>query len=147
MDEMCVMVPIGHPAASNGRAGIEVFADEPWVEDNDGSAALLRTSAGRAGFDPRIERTAADLMGKAALVAAGHAVALVPGVLAPSLRRDVVAVALEDPPRRGIYALTRAGAQPHPALDLLVDELTLALAEISADTASQSPSSARRRMT
>ena len=130
-DEMYVMVPTEHPAASEDRVGIEVFADEPWVEDNEGSAALLRRSAARAGFDARIERTAADLMGKMALVAAGHAVALVPGVLAASLRRDVVAVALVDPPRRGIFALTRAEAEPHPALGPLVDGLTRVLAELS----------------
>lgn len=130
-DEMCVMLPAGHPAASEDRVGIEVFADEPWVEDNEGSAALLRRSAGRAGFDARIERTAADLMGKMALVAAGHAVALVPGVLAPSVRRDVVTVELVDPPRRGIFAITRAGAEPHPAVGPLTDGLAQALEEFS----------------
>ena len=71
-------------------------------------------------------------MGKMALVAAGHAVALVPGVLAPSLRRDVVTVALVDAPRRGIYAITRAAAaEPHPAVGPLLDELAEALAELS----------------
>jgi DNA-binding transcriptional LysR family regulator len=131
-DEMYVMVPVGHPAASTTRTGIDTFANEPWVEDNDGSAALLRASAGRAGFDARIERSAADLMGKMALVAAGHAVALFPGVLAPSLRSDVVPVTLDDPPRRGIYALTKPASRPHPALGPLIDELTRALDEITA---------------
>lgn len=130
-DEMCVMVPTGHPAASEERVGIEAFADEPWVEDNEGSAALLRTSARRVGFEPRIERTAFDLMGKMALVAAGHAVALVPGVLTPSVRRDVVTVSLVDAPRRGIFAITRAAAEPHPAVDPLLDGMTEALAELS----------------
>jgi DNA-binding transcriptional LysR family regulator len=130
-DELCVMVPAGHRVAGRRRIAIGTLADEPWVEDNEGSAALLRTSAGRAGFDARIERTAADLMGKMALVAAGHAVALVPGVLAPSLRRDVVAVALEDPPRRGIYAIVRAGAEPHPVVEPLIDRMTAALREVS----------------
>jgi DNA-binding transcriptional LysR family regulator len=130
-DEMCVMVPTGHQVASEERVGIEVLADEPWVEDNEGSAALLRRSAGRAGFEPRIERTAADLMGKMALVAAGHAVALVPGVLAPSVRRDVVTVALVDAPTRGIFAITRAGAERHPAVDQLLAGMTEALAELN----------------
>jgi DNA-binding transcriptional LysR family regulator len=127
MDEMCVMVPEAHPVASRSRVGIEVFETESWVEDNEGSATLLRRSAARAGFDARIERTAADLMGKMALVAAGHAVALVPGVLAPSLRRDVAAVTLVDPPRRGIYAITSAARAPHPAAAALVDRLAEAL--------------------
>jgi DNA-binding transcriptional LysR family regulator len=130
MDEMRVMVAPAHPAASLTRTNIATFADEPWVEDNEGSAALLRASAARGGFDARINRTAADLMGKMALVAAGHAVALFPGVLTPALRRDVVSIALEDPPRRGIYAVTRAGSRPHTALDPLVHELTKALQEL-----------------
>ena len=62
---------------------------------------------------------------------ATNAVALVPGVLASSLRRDVVAVALEDAPTRGIYAITRSDADPHPALGPLVEELTKTLAEVS----------------
>jgi DNA-binding transcriptional LysR family regulator len=126
-DEMRVIVPLGHPAAAAGRVTLQTLAGEVWVEDNEGSAAMLRRSAGRAGFDARIERTAADLMGKMALVAAGHAVALVPGVLAASVRRDVVAVGLEEPPRRGIFAVTPAARDPHPAAGELVDRLSEAL--------------------
>ena len=130
-DEMHVMVPVGHPLAGRDRVRITELADQPWVEDNEGSAALLHRTAGRAGVDVRIERSATDLTGKTAMVAAGHAVALVPGVLASSLRRDVVAVPLEDAPTRGIFVITRVAAEPHPALDPLVDELTRALAEVS----------------
>lgn len=130
-DEMCVIVPTGHPAVTKGRVGIEVFAAETWAEDNDGSGTLLRRSAARAGFDARIERTAADLMGKMALVATGHAVALVPGVLAPSVRRDVVPVALVDPPRRGIYAITQSSREPHPAAAALVDLLAARLTALT----------------
>ena len=131
MDEMCVMVPAGHRVASEQRVGIADLSDEPWVEDNEGSAALLRQTAGRAGLEIRIDRTAADLLGKMALVAAGHAIALAPGVLAPSLRRDVVAVPLDDAPQRGIYAITRSAAEPHPLVEPLVDELVRALEEVN----------------
>lgn len=121
-DAMRVVVPIGHPAAATSIIGLEAFADEIWVEDNEGSAALLRAAATRAGFEPRIELTAADLVGKTALVAAGHAVALVPGLLLPALRADVVAVPLPDGPKRGIYATLPAEPQhpPTPAAALLV---------------------------
>lgn len=122
-DEMYVMVPAGHRVARRRRVAIGDLADEPWVEDNDGSAALLHRTAGRAGVEVRIDRTAADLLGKVAMVAAGHAIALVPGVLAHSLRRDVVAIALADAPTRGIYAITRADADPHPTVEPLVAAL------------------------
>ncbi|MGJ5756847.1 LysR family transcriptional regulator [Streptomyces galbus] len=122
LDEMVVVLPADHPRAGNARVPVEALADETWAEDNDGSAALLRRHAARAGVDARIDLTAADLPGKLALVATGHAIALVPGVLTRALRADVTAVGLVDPPTRGIYAITpRRDAHPltAPLLDLL----------------------------
>lgn len=127
-DAMCVLVAHDHPAAAEGTVSLGRFATERWVEDNEGSAALLRGQAARAGFEARIELTAADLVGKIALVAAGHAVALVPGVLAGSLRRDVVAVRLLDAPTRGIFAITQPGrADQLPGVRELVERVTAAL--------------------
>ncbi|MEU7096778.1 LysR family transcriptional regulator [Streptomyces longwoodensis] len=122
LDEMVVVLPLGHARAGDGRVPVAALADETWAEDNDGSAALLRRHAARAGVDARIDLTAADLPGKLALVATGHAIALIPGVLTRALRADVTTVGLVDPPGRGIYTIT-----PHrdvhplaaPLLDLL----------------------------
>ncbi len=121
-DEMWVLVPRGHPAISKRRRRIQMFAAETWVEDNDGSAALLRQLATRAGFEARIDLAAADLPGKVALVAAGHAVALVPGALVPTLRPDVVAIRLVDPARRGLFALTPRRAR-HPWIPRVITAL------------------------
>lgn len=56
----------------------------------------------------RVDLTAAHLHGKLALVAAGHAIALVPGVLRCALRADVATVPLVAPPDpRPLH--------PHPA--------------------------------
>ncbi|MBU2696890.1 LysR family transcriptional regulator [Pimelobacter sp. 30-1] len=115
-DVMRVVVPVAHPAAGTATpAELADFATATWVEDNEGSAALLRSAAARAGFEPRVDLTAADLAGKTALVAAGHAVALVPGLLVPALRRDVVAVEVRDAPRRGIFAAVAATPDPPAA--------------------------------
>src|SRR6185437_17006015 len=122
LDEMIVVLPAGHPLAGSERVRIEVLADEAWVEDNEGSAALLRQHAARAGVTARIDLNAADLSGKVALVAAGHAIALVPGVLATALRADVTTVALVNPPTRGIYAVLPRH-DPHPSAPLLVRQL------------------------
>ena len=81
---------------------IEDLAGETWAEDNEGSALLLRGHAARAGVDATIDLVAADLPGKVALVATGHAIALVPGSLTLAQRPDVVAVPLVDAPTRGI---------------------------------------------
>ena len=61
IDEMAVLVPTGHPQAGHGPVHMRDLAGERWVEDNDGSAALLRGCAARAGFSPRIELSALDL--------------------------------------------------------------------------------------
>jgi DNA-binding transcriptional LysR family regulator len=121
-DEMVVVLPAGHRLAGSGPARIEALAGETWAEDNEGSAALLRQHAARAGVIARIDLNAADLPGKVALVATGHAVALVPGVLATALRADVTTLALVNPPTRGIYAVLPRH-DPHPAAPLLVRQV------------------------
>ncbi|MCT7354717.1 LysR family transcriptional regulator [Streptomyces sp. 15-116A] len=127
MDDMVVVLPLGHPHGGQALVAVQALADEIWVEDNDGSAALLRRHAARAGVSPRIDLTAADLHGKLALVAAGHAIALIPGVLTCALRPDVMTVPLVDPPSRGIYTITPR-RDPHPSAAALIGQLAAAFA-------------------
>ncbi|WP_309032724.1 LysR family transcriptional regulator [Streptomyces alfalfae] len=129
LDEMVVVLPAGHPQAGHGPVRIQVLADQTWAEDNDGSAALLRQHAARAGVSARIDLTAADLPGKLALVATGHAIALIPGVLTSALRADVTAVGLVDPPTRGIYTITPR-RDAHPSATPLLELLATAFASI-----------------
>jgi DNA-binding transcriptional LysR family regulator len=125
-DEMVVVLHVGHRLAGSGPARIEALAGETWAEDNEGSAALLRRHAARAGAVARIGLNAADLPGKVALVATGHAIALVPGVLAATLRADVTTLALVDPPTRGIYAVLPR-RDPHPAAAPLARQVAASL--------------------
>ncbi|MFJ6014704.1 LysR family transcriptional regulator [Streptomyces sp. NPDC092952] len=127
VDDMVVALPAGHPRAGADPVPVRALAGETWVEDNEGSAALLRLHAARAGTDARIDLAAADLPGKLALVAAGHAIALIPGVLTRALRADVATAALVDPPTRGVYTVTPRH-DPHPAAAPLLDQLALAFA-------------------
>ncbi|MEV7503262.1 LysR family transcriptional regulator [Streptomyces sp. NPDC093018] len=127
LDDMVVALPTDHPRAGRGPVSVQSFVDETWAEDNDGSAALLRQHAARAGINVRIDLTAADLPGKLALVATGHAIALIPGVLTRALRPDITTVRLVDPPTRGIYTLTPR-RDPHPSTPALLDALASAFA-------------------
>ncbi|MEW2624132.1 LysR family transcriptional regulator [Streptomyces sp. NPDC048106] len=127
LDDMVVALPVGHPRSGRGPLPMGALSEETWVEDNDGSAALLRQHAARAGTSARIDLTAADLPGKLALVATGHAIALVPGVLKRALRADVTTVDLADPPTRGIYTITPR-RDPHPSAAALLDALAGAFA-------------------
>jgi DNA-binding transcriptional LysR family regulator len=123
-DEMVVVIPVDHQLAGSGRVPIKALADATWAEDNEGSAALLRKHAARAGVTARIDLNAADLPGKIALVATGHAIALTPGVLAATLRPDVTTLALLDPPTRGIYAILPC-QDPHVSAPLLLHQLMM----------------------
>ncbi|GAA4330753.1 LysR family transcriptional regulator [Streptomyces venetus] len=129
LDDMVVVLPVGHPLAGSGPVDIQALADQTWVEDNDGSAALLRQHAARAGVSVRIDLSAADLPGKLALVATGHAIALIPGVLTCALRTDVTTVRLVDPPTRGIYTITPC-RDPHRCAQTLHDRLVAAFAPL-----------------
>jgi DNA-binding transcriptional LysR family regulator len=126
-DEMCLLVAADHRLAKGRRrVRLATLAEEAWAEDNPGSERVLVQAAGRAGFEPRIELQAGDLLGKVALVAAGLAVALVPGLLVPALPPGVVVRRLVDPPTRGVYAVRRA-SRPRAG----VAELTAALVAAS----------------
>lgn len=114
-DEMCVILPRSHRHAVDGEADrldLAELAAEVWTEDNAGSATVLVQAAARAGFTPDIDLQAGDLLGKTALVAAGHAVALVPALLVPALRSDVSVRRLVAAPRRTLYAVVRRGHGP-----------------------------------
>lgn len=127
-DPMSVIVPTEHALADHdGPLELATLRDETWVEDNAGSATVLQRAAAAAGFTPRVDLEAGDLMGKVALVAAGHAVALVPGLLVPALPPGVAVRALADGPARTVYASRIAGTGSDPVLDDLVAELGLAL--------------------
>ncbi|WP_330457375.1 LysR family transcriptional regulator [Streptomyces sp. NBC_00820] len=138
LDKMVIVLPAGHPQAGSGPVRIEALADETWAEDNEGSAALLRQHAARAGISARIDLTAADLPGKLALVATGHAIALIPGVLTSALRADVTAVGLTDPPTRGIYTITPR-RDAHPFAASLHDQLAAVFASARPAQATHHP--------
>ncbi|MBV1936243.1 LysR family transcriptional regulator [Streptomyces sp. BV286] len=129
LDDMVVVLPVGHPQAGHSPVHIQTLADQTWVEDNDGSAALLRQHAARSGVTARIDLAAADLLGKLALVATGHAIALIPGVLTCALRTDVTTVGLVDPPTRGIFTITPR-RDPHPSAAPLRDQLSAAFTSV-----------------
>jgi DNA-binding transcriptional LysR family regulator len=116
-DVMAVVVPAEHRLAARARAvAFAALAGERWIEDNAGSEALLRGMAARAGHEVEVDRSATDLLSKTGLVAAGHGIALVPGLLVPALRSDLRVLRLEDSVPRGIYLLERLDGAPQRAL-------------------------------
>lgn len=122
-DEMCLLVASDHTlAGGRRRVRLSALADATWAEDNPASERMLVQAAGRSGFEPRIQLEAGDLLGKVALVAAGLAVALVPGLLVPALPAGVAVRRLVEPPTRGVYVVRRA-VRPRSGVEELVAAL------------------------
>lgn len=131
-DPMFVIVPTDHPLArDDGPLDLAALRDETWVEDDAGSAAVLQRAAAAVGFTPRVDLEAGDLMGKVALVTAGHAVALVPGLLVAALPPRVAARPLSDGPVRTVYVSRLERAEPDAVLDDLVAACGRCLAEVA----------------
>ncbi|MFD8521509.1 hypothetical protein ACFV2D_16025 [Streptomyces capillispiralis] len=62
-----------------------------------GGGDVLRPLYGAAGVSARIDLTVAALPGEPALVATGHAIAVIPEALSCALRTDATPVDLVDP--------------------------------------------------
>lgn len=111
-DPLHCALPTGHRLASRKRVDLADLADEVWVEDYAGAAAVLTTACAKAGFTPRIEIECGGWLGKQAFVAAGFGVTLVPALLVPALRTDLVIRPLVNPPRRSLYAAFTNPGEP-----------------------------------
>jgi DNA-binding transcriptional LysR family regulator len=103
---MLAAVAQGHPLARRRRIRLAELAQDTWTAPSrDG---LVVRACREAGFEPRLGYQTADPLAIRGLVAGGLAVALVPRLLTGELP-GVRVLALVDPPRRSLYALTSAG--------------------------------------
>lgn len=118
-DEMVVVVADGHHLSDRTIVDFADLRDEVWVEDNPGSETMLRDLATRADVRVHLDHTATDLLSKIGLVAAGHAAALVPGLLVPALRADLHVLRLRETITRGVHLVATREATE----GLLVSEL------------------------
>ncbi|WP_432944957.1 LysR family transcriptional regulator [Kribbella sp. CA-253562] len=126
-DRLHVALPTGHRLVDRDVIDLAELAKDSWVEDYPGAAAVLTSVCARAGFAPRLEIICGTWLGKQAFVAAGYGVTLVPGLVVPALRSDLVVRPLTDPPTRTVYVATRAGDEPCGAVDGFVEALRAGL--------------------
>ncbi|MEO3820888.1 LysR family transcriptional regulator [Plantactinospora sp. B24E8] len=116
-EELQVLLPATHRLARRRRIRLAELGGENWIDgaypDCLGPIAPL---AEALGCPPRIGFWCDDWNGKAALVAAGAGVALVPTLAQPGLRRDVVVrPTIPALPARRLYAATAAAEYRSPA--------------------------------
>lgn len=122
-DVLLCALPREHRLADRRVVDLAELAEDSWVEDYAGAAAVLMGVCAKAGFVPRIDIECGSWLGKQAFVAAGYGVTLVPGLVVPALRPDLVVRELADPPRRAVYVATRGPQQPDDAVTAFIEAL------------------------
>ena len=117
-------VTVGHDpirlavAATIDAHSLADARDLPWAVEPAGSAAQLWAvqQCRAAGFEPDIRFESADLQAHIRLVAAGHAVSLLPDLVWTDERVPVRLVDLPGTPRRELFTSARLSGTNRPAV-------------------------------
>jgi DNA-binding transcriptional LysR family regulator len=123
-----IALPEAHRAAASGEpVPLAELADEAWATGypGGGMAALVRRVCNEhGGFEPRIRHETNELTMLLALVAAGHAVTLLPELaLIGDLPGIAVRPVADAELTRTLFTAVRAGADRRPALAAVRDAL------------------------
>jgi DNA-binding transcriptional LysR family regulator len=126
-DPILVALPESHPLARRGRpVPLAKLAVEAWVttrSDTLFADMVLRACRG-AGFEPDLQHRTNDMKILLDLVAAGHAVALAPGLGNPGAIPGVTALpAAGQALGRTIFTSARRSSARQPAVEALLDAL------------------------
>ena len=110
-EDFVALVAPGHRLAGRRSIRLEELAGEVWAAPS--TTGLVAQACREAGFAPEVAYVTSDPLAIGAIVEAGLAVTLAPGLVVAS-RPGGVALALRGtPPRRVVFALTPAvGARP-----------------------------------
>ncbi|WP_219979904.1 LysR family transcriptional regulator [Microbacterium sp. HD4P20] len=113
----------------DGARSLADLRDRAWVLEPEGAAvrqwAVQQCRA--AGFEPDVRYEATDLIAHARLVAAGHAVAMLPDLVWTGDRSTVRLLDLPGTPVREIFAATRSSSRDAAAIAAVLAALTEAL--------------------
>jgi DNA-binding transcriptional LysR family regulator len=131
-DPVLVVLPAGHPAAQLGAVPLAELAGDAWASGQPGAGwvAMTERACRELGrFDPDVRHRANDSVTCLALVAHGHAVALLPRLVCPEddPRVAVRAIAGADVDRT-IFAATRAADSARPSIRALLAAVRAAAA-------------------
>jgi DNA-binding transcriptional LysR family regulator len=135
LDEVLrVSLPAGHRLAGRAEIDLKDLASDPWVQGvRTGSTANILPDACRAvGFEPRIAFRTNDPTAVQGFVAAGLGVAVMPLLLVPVARPDLVVRPLRPALGRRIGAALPPGGHRPPAAGALLEALAAVGAELAA---------------
>ncbi|MFN3867154.1 MAG: LysR family transcriptional regulator [Demequina sp.] len=106
--------------------------DSAWVMEPPGTASrhFAEQTCRLAGFEPDVRYETADLQAHIALVAAGEAVSLLPGLMWITAPPELARTALPGAPRRTVFAALRATTTVDPAVTAVLGALRRAAAPL-----------------
>ncbi|WP_161895481.1 LysR family transcriptional regulator [Gordonia spumicola] len=116
-DPLLLAMPSHGPLAEL-PADVARLADAPWALDPAGLAmgAWSRDVCRAAGFEPDVRFDTPDPLLQAHLVRSGHAVAMLPSLIADAHLHGTRLSRLPGDPHRHLYTVARAGRSGHPAI-------------------------------
>jgi DNA-binding transcriptional LysR family regulator len=111
VEPFMVIVGLEHRLAARKTIRLQELARDTWTAPS--SSGIVVEACRAAGFEPDLRFLTSDVLASRALVAAGLAVALSPGLVAGGFEGVSAIAVRDDPPRRAVYALTpRTGTSP-----------------------------------
>jgi len=124
-DFLYIALPPGHRLANRRQVRLADLANEEWIAGSSRPEDTLIRSCLRTGFRPRIGFVAKDWIAKQGCVAAGLGITLIPSLAADAVRSDITLVALDpqDIAPRQVFAATRRGLAPTPAVQAFLAQL------------------------
>jgi len=121
----------GKPSAGQSSAGLTdlaAHAHDPWIAGCEHSRGHLLWLCEQAGFSPRIAVSTDDHVAAQALVAAGLGVTILPGLALHAARHPGISAQPLAGARRHVLVLTYGEPPDPPAVERLIEALTLAAA-------------------
>jgi DNA-binding transcriptional LysR family regulator len=138
-ESMHLALPRDHPKAASGKLSLSDFADQAWLCGVRPSSCgeLIVEACRDAGFEPRIAFESEEYQVLQGYVAAGLGVTLLPDLVLPDLRPDLVVRATDpEAPKRRVWAAVRAKGARSAATEAMLatlrdvsDEFAVALRE------------------
>lgn len=118
-------------AAAGPPRPLRAYADRPWVMEPAGTAARewAVQQCRAAGFEPDARFALADLGAHVALIAAGHAVGMLPDLLWADRAAPVTLSELPGAPVREIFAAQRRSSATRPGIRLVRAAIAEAFAQ------------------
>lgn len=122
-ESMHLALPKRHPLAEHQIVPLDRLADEDWLCGSRPSTCgeVVMQACRDAGFEPHVGFESDDYNVMQGFIAAGLGVTLLPDLVLPTLRSDLVVRQTDPPaPERRVWAATRAEGARSPATEEMV---------------------------